>query len=83
LTLDVRELVGERMHLGPQALELLLDLGALAANAFETLLVVAELLVEGLRTLREKRRRVNDVAEKRHEKTSRETVSTSLRDVSP
>src|SRR5438552_15847834 len=55
LSLDVRELVGERVHLGAQPLELLLDVGPLAADAFETLLVVAQLLIEGLRALSGKR----------------------------
>src|SRR3989442_438534 len=49
LPLDVRELVGERVHLGAQPLELLLDVGPLAADAFETLLGISELLIERLR----------------------------------
>ena len=50
-----RELVGERVHLRAQALELLLDVRPLAADAFETLLVVSELLIEGLGALGGKR----------------------------
>src|SRR2546422_6764386 len=66
-----------------QPLELLLDVRPLAADAFETLLVVSELLVEGLGTLGDKRRHAKDVAQRRHAKTSRKTVGalTSLRDV--
>ena len=73
------------MGLRPQALELLLHVGALAADAFQTLLVISELLVEGLGALRSKRRRAKSVADNRQGETSRETVSavTSLRDASP
>src|SRR2546427_4227553 len=84
LSLDVRELVGERVHLGAQPLELLLDVGPLAADAFETLLVISELLIERLRPLRGERRSKKGVAQNRHAKPSREDVgvSTFLRDVS-
>src|SRR5207302_2284276 len=83
LALDVRELVGDRMGLSAQPLELLLDLGALAADALQPLLVIAQLLVERLGALGEKRRCTKDVAQRRHAKASREDVhvSTSLRDV--
>src|SRR5207249_10724474 len=84
LALDVRELVGERVYLRAQPLELLLDVGPLAADAFETLLVVPELLIERLGTLGEKRRSTRDVAQHRQAKPSRKSVSKSpsLRDVS-
>src|SRR6266702_813320 len=84
LSLDVRELVGERVHLRAQPLELLLDIGPLAADAFETLLVVAQLLIERSGSLRGERRCKKSVAERRHENTSRKTVVavTPLRDVS-
>src|SRR6266513_911711 len=83
LSLDVRELVGERVDLGTQPLELLLDVRPLAADALETLLVISELLVEWLGTLGEKRRSTRDVAQHRQAKPSRKgvDVSTSLRDV--
>ena len=62
------------MGLGAEPLEFLLHLRALAPDAFEALLVVAQLLIEGLGSLTDKRRRENDVAKGRHEKTSRKTV---------
>jgi len=73
------------MGLSAQPLELLLDLGALAADAFETLLVVPELLIERRGSLSDKRRHTEGVAENRHGETSRNTVNcvTSLRDVFP
>ena len=77
LSLDVRELVGERVHLRAQPLELLLDVGPLAADAFETLLVISELLVERLRPLRGERRHAKDVAQRRHAEASRKDVSES------
>jgi hypothetical protein len=55
LPLDVRKLVGERVSLGAQALELFLDRRALAADTLEALLVVAQLLVERWGTLGGKR----------------------------
>src|SRR5207253_6676833 len=77
LSLDVRELVGERVHLGAQPLELLLDVGPLAADAFETLLVISELLVERLRPLRGERRHAKDVTQRRHAEASRKDVNES------
>ncbi|PYP45988.1 MAG: hypothetical protein DMD50_09590 [Gemmatimonadetes bacterium] len=65
------------MHLGAQALQLLLDVRPLATDAFETLLVVPELLVERLRTLRGERRSTRDVAQHRQAKPSRKDVSES------
>src|SRR5207245_3382532 len=46
LPLDVRQLVRERVGLGAEPLEFLLHLRALAPDAFEALLVVAQLLIE-------------------------------------
>jgi hypothetical protein len=43
------------MRLSAQLLELVLHRGALATDVFEAALVVAELLIEGLGALREKR----------------------------
>src|SRR5207244_1198988 len=84
LSLDVRELIGERVHLGAQPLELLLDVGPLAANAFQPLLVIPQLLIEGGRSLRGEGRCKKSVAERRRENTSRKTVVavTPFRDVS-
>ncbi|HVH67026.1 MAG TPA: hypothetical protein VM716_04095 [Gemmatimonadales bacterium] len=62
------------MNLSPQPLELLFDVGSLAADSLEALLVVSELLIEGGGTLGGKRRHGKGVAERRHEKASRETV---------
>ena len=67
LPLDVRELVGERMHLGAEPLQLLLDLCPLAADVFQSPLVISQLLVEGGGALRGKRRCTKDVAQRRHE----------------
>src|SRR5205814_7110075 len=47
LLLDVRDFVGERVRLGPKAVELLLDLGALAADALEPALILLHLLLIG------------------------------------
>src|SRR3989454_7844555 len=51
LPLDVRQLVRERVGLGAEPLEFLFHVRALAPDAFEALLVVAQLLIEGLRAL--------------------------------
>src|SRR3989475_13190161 len=51
LALDVVELVGERVRLRAQPLELLLHLRALTPDVFQPPLVVAQLLVEGWGTL--------------------------------
>src|SRR5439155_5665 len=71
LPLDVRELVGERMHLGAEPLQLLLDLCPLAADVFQSPLVISQLLVEGGGALRGQRRCTNDVAQRRHAQSSR------------
>src|SRR6266403_1826012 len=74
LPLDVRQFVGERVHLRAQSLELLLDIRALAADALQTLLVVSQLLIEGGGSLGEsKRRQAQDVTQRRHAKTSPQT----------
>src|SRR2546429_2758097 len=67
-----------------QPLELLLDVGPLAANAFQPLLVIPQLLIEGGRSLRGEGRCKKSVAERRRENTSRKTVVavTPFRDVS-
>src|SRR5207244_214686 len=51
LELDVGQLVGERVRLRAQPLELLLHLRALTPDVFQPSLVVAQLLVEGWGTL--------------------------------
>src|SRR2546425_11091441 len=51
-----RSLVGERVRLRAQPLELLLHLRALTPDVFQPSLVVAQLLVEGWGALRDQRR---------------------------
>ena len=72
------------MYLRAQPLELLLHVGPLAPDALQPLLVVTQLLIEGLGTLGGKRRSTKGVAQHRHAKPSRKDdgVSTFLRDVS-
>src|SRR6185437_10836576 len=85
LSLDVRELVGERVYLRAQPLELLLDVRPLPADALQPLLVISELLIEGGGSLRSERRHAKGVAENRHGEASRETVAevTPFRDACP
>src|SRR5438552_3394964 len=47
LLLNVRDFVGERVRLGPKAVELLLDLGTLAADSLEPALILLHLLLIG------------------------------------
>ena len=68
LALEIRELVRKRVHLRLEPLELLLDLGPLAADVLQATLVVPKLLVEGLRPLGRQRSVEEKGVEKRREK---------------
>ena len=51
MLLDVGDFIGQRVRLGSEPLQLLLDFGTLAADALEALLVLLHLLLVGGRLL--------------------------------